>query len=276
MEIKKLWALQDIQAVNNPESVYYDAKRECLYVVNTTDGASKTGFVSKISLYGKVLDTAFTQGLLAPRGSIIKGDSLFVNQLQTLTEIDCDSGKVVSEYYNAEAVLLNDPAVDNQGNVYSSDISGDAIFRLRDGIFERWLVEREGLAWPNGLRAEGDKLYLCPWGIGDSNWVTEVPSNMKVIDLNTKEITDLGCAARIGPLDGLEQFDEGHFIVNNWWYGRVYVVDKVTGEAELVLENGLMSMGDIHYIESKKMLLCPIGNAAGEHSNQIIAYQLGS
>lgn len=274
MKLKKLWSLQDISVVNNPESVYYDSKRECLYIINTTDGASKTGFVSKVALDGKVLDAGFTQGLLAARGSIMVGDSLFVNQLQTLTEIDCVTGAVVAEYFHPEAVLLNDPAVDQEGNVYASDINGDSIFRLSKGKFERWLVNKEGLTWPNGLRVEGDKLYLCPWGIGDANWVTAVPSNMKVIDLHTKEISDLGCAAQIGPLDGLEEFDENHFIVNNWWYGKVYLVHKTTGEAECILDTGLMSMGDIHYIQSKKMLLCPIGNAAGDQSHQIIAYQI--
>ena len=269
LKFEKLWELNETKAVWNPESVFYDKDKSCIWVVNTTDGETKNGFISSVSLDCKVLEENVAGGLLAPRGSEIYNNSLFFNQLQDLTEMDLDTGKIVNEYHADDALLLNDIGIDNAGCVYSSDILGDTIYRLKDGKYENWLHDIEGLERPNGLMCEDGKMFLCPWGAGDhSTWETKVGAVVKVIDLETKEIKKLG-DAEIGPLDGLEDFDRDHIIVSNWWYGKIYIVNKTTGKVFMVLDTKEMSAGDIHYIIDKGILLIPYGNL-----NKVVAYQL--
>jgi hypothetical protein len=269
VKFTKLWELKETHAVWNPESIFFDPERDCIWVVNTADGATKSGFLSKISINGDVLDENILDGLLAPRGSEICGNSLYFNQLQDLTEMDLDTCQIVHAYHASEAILLNDIGIDQDGHVYSSDILGDAIYRLADGHFDKWLQDIDGLERPNGLLCQGDKMYLCPWGAGDhSTWETTTASIMKVIDLNTKEIRALG-DSRIGPLDGLEEFDPGHLIISNWWLGKIYIVNKVTGQTFMALDTHEQSAGDIHYIVDQGILLIPYGNL-----DKIVAYKI--
>ena len=268
LKFEKIWELKDSKAVWNPESIFYDMARNCIWVVNTADGETECGFISKISLEGKVIEERVLGGLLAARGSEIHGDSLFFNQLQELTEMNLDTGEILNSYFNPLAVALNDIAIDQDGCIYSSDLLGDAIFRLKDGKFEQWLLDIDGLERPNGLMCEGDIMYLCPWGGGDHQvWETKVGSTVKTIDLRTKEIKLLG-KAKIGPLDGLEDYDQDHIIISNWWEGKIYLVNKKNGEVQLVLNTHEMSAGDIHYIIDKRILLIPQGN-----QNKVMAYK---
>lgn len=269
-----LWSAKDPAAINNPESAWYDDDRKCIWVANTTDGASPNAFISKLSLNGQVLDSQFVGGFVALRGTYLDRRYLYTNTLTSLLRIDLETKQV--KEYQAEGTpgMLNDIAMDHRGNVYVSDIQGDTIYIVKGDKLVPWITDREGLEWPNGILIIDKTMYLSPWGLGDSNWVVPYQSSVKTIDLATKQISKLGSAAEIGSLDGIERYDNKNLLVNNWWNGKVYMVSMVTGDAQLILDGGLMSTGDINYNRKAKVLLVPIGNAAGSESHQIKAYKL--
>ncbi len=262
----KVWELQE--GITNPESVIYDAANEVLYVVNT--GAEPhTGSVLQVSLDGKVSGENFATGLNSPRGSLIVDNVLYVGEQQALTKIDLTTGKVVESYPTPEAGMLNDIAKDDAGNIYVSDIMGDAIYRLAEGKIEKW-IESPELHWPNGLLFEPGRLVLAPWGTvtNPKTWETETPGVLSVISLKTKEISALGEGKPLGNLDGVKSDGEGNYFVSDWMTGKLYLVDGTSGEATLLLTIE-QSSGDIEFIAGQNLLLVPIGM-----TNKVIAYKL--
>lgn len=273
-KVTELWSLQDNAAISNPESAWYDEARKCIWVVNTTDGASPDSFISKLSLDGEVLESNFLGGFVGLRGTYLKDNFLYTNTVNSLLKINLDT-KEYEEFKADAAVMLNDIAVDSKGNVYVTDIQGDTIYTIGEDKLVTWITDKEGLEWPNGILVIGDTMYLSPWGLGDETWTVPYQSSVKTINLSSKEISKLGAGAEIGSLDGIESYDANNLLVSNWWDGKVYMVNIKSGEAQLILDGGLMSTGDINYNRKAKVLLVPIGNAAEGESNQIIAYKLG-
>jgi DNA-binding beta-propeller fold protein YncE len=269
-----LWTAQDPAAINNPESAWYDEKRKCIWVANTTDGASPNAFISKLSLDGEVLDSNFLGGFIALRGTYLEHKYLYTNTLTSLLRIDLDTKGVTEYKAEGTPAMLNDIAMDHKGNVYVTDIQGDTIYIVNGDKLVPWITDKEGLEWPNGILIIGKTMYLSPWGIGDETWTVPYQSSVKTIDLATKQIAKLGSAAEIGSLDGIERYDHKSLLVNNWWNGKVYLVNIASGDAQLILDGGLMSTGDINYNKKANVLLVPIGNAAGNESHQIKAYKL--
>ena len=272
--VTELWSLQDAEAINNPESAWYDDANNCIWVVNTTDAASPNSFVSVLNTDGTVANPMFAGGFTALRGTCVADGFLYTNQLDCLTKIELATGKTVATYPAPGAMALNDVTMDKDGNLYSTDAQNNAIFVL-EGEKMVPFVTGEETEWPNGALCIGDTMYITPWGIGDlSTWEVDYASSVKTIDLKTKEIKALGSADKIGSLDGVEKYDDNNILVNNWWEGKVYLVNLKSGKSSLILDIGLASVGDINYNAKTKTLVVPVGNAAGDQSHQIKAYKI--
>jgi DNA-binding beta-propeller fold protein YncE len=271
---RELWTLEGGGAILNPESAFYDADTGNIYVANTGDGsgAAKNGFVSIVGPDGKVVNPAFTTGLAGPRGTWVNKNYVYTAEVSALVQIDKATGSIVKRYpcdARGGPQQLNDIVEGPDGTIYVSDLQGDKIWALKPGASatEIWLESPE-LNWPNGLRIEGRKMYLSPWGHGNADWSTDVLSNMLVIDLRTKQITKLGEGVQIGYMDGLTRLDSKTFAVTNWWDGKVVVIDSKTTHV-LAEKAWAMSTGDIFYISRTKTLLVPIGN-----ENKLVAVEL--
>jgi outer membrane protein assembly factor BamB len=228
--------------------------------------------VSIISLDGKVVNAAFTTGLAGPRGTWVNKNYVYTAEVSALVQIDKKTGGIVNRYpcdAKGGPQQLNDIVEGPDGTIYVSDLQGDKIWALKPGASatEIWLASPE-LNWPNGLRIEGKKMYLSPWGHGNADWSTDVLSNMLVIDLKTKAISKLGEGVQVGYMDGLTRLDSKTFAVTNWWDGKVVVIDSKTTQV-LAEKTWEMSTGDIFYISRSKILLVPIGN-----SNKLVAVEL--
>ncbi|MDR1579705.1 MAG: hypothetical protein LBS35_05060 [Synergistaceae bacterium] len=271
-KFETVWTLKDSPAISNPESVFFDADENCLWVANTGDGsgAAKDGFVSKISPDGKVIAEKFTkEGLAGPRGTWVTKDFVYTAEVSALVKIDKKTGEVIARYpaKSEGAQQLNDIAEGPDGTIYFSDLQGDKIWTVKGDSAEIWL-ETPDLTWPNGLRIEDGKMYVSPWGHGDETWATEVLSHLLVVDLATKKVSSVGDKVQHGYMDGLVRIDDGHFAVTNWWDGKVIIIDSKTTRnvAEITLEQ---SAGDIFYVEGLKTLFVPIGN-----SSKIVALKI--
>jgi hypothetical protein len=100
-----------------PESALFDTQRKVVYASNVAGDANAkdgVGFISKISPDGKLIELEWVKGLNAPKGMVMKGDKLYVSDVDQLVEIDIDKGEV-SNRWNAEgSKFLNDTVVDAQ------------------------------------------------------------------------------------------------------------------------------------------------------------------
>ena len=268
-EIELVW--ETPQEFKQPESVIYDSKRKFLYVSNINGlptEEKQLGFISKVTLDGRIVDLNWITELNAPKGMAIQGDKLYVADINILVEIDIDSGQVTNRYEAPDSKLLNDLAIDKEGNVYVSDLFANTIYRLSNGNFELWLKSKN-LDFPNGLYVDNERLIVATWGAvtNKETFATDVPGQLKAISLGDKAITSLGGEKPIGNLDGLEPDGKGNYYVTDWMAGKLLRITP-SGDVTLVLQ---LKQGpsDHEYIVDQKLVIIPMMN-----ENQLVAYRV--
>ena len=251
----KLWETTGFQT---PESAIVDTASNVIYVSNIAGGPADrdgNGYISKLSPDGKVTVEKWVTGLDSPKGLGLHGGKLFVADLDKLVEIDVASGNIVTKHEAAGAKILNDVAIDGEGNVYTSDWPGNAIWRLSGGTFEKWL-ESDKLANPNGLLIDGEKLIVAAWGAMEADFSTKTPGNLLAVNLADKSISNLGNGKPVGNLDGLERFDADSFIVTDWVAGKVFQITRA-GDAKELLVLGQGS-ADLTYNATTRTAIIPL------------------
>jgi DNA-binding beta-propeller fold protein YncE len=216
----KIW---ETPGFKNPESALYDKAAAVVYVSNVNGeatGKDGNGFISTVSLDGKVLVMEWVKGLDAPKGLAMAGGKLYTADIDKLVEIDPASGRILNRYEAQNAKFLNDVAADASGNVYVSDMATNTIWRLANGTFEIFLSD-EKLESPNGLLAAGDDLIVGSWGVMTDGMATKVPGHLKAVSLTDKSIRSLGAGTPIGNLDAVEPLGDDAFLVTDWVAGKV-------------------------------------------------------
>jgi len=245
------------EGFKNPESVLYDEARQIFYVSNVNgaptdkDGA---GHISKLTADGSVQEAEWVTGLDAPKGLVMRGDQLFVSDIDRLVAIDVNKGEIAGTWNAEGAKFLNDTAVDSDGRVYVSDMGDNAIYRLENGNFTLWLKDK-ALEFPNGLMVQGDRLVVASWGVMTKGFETKVPGHLKSVSITTKEVMSLGNGLSIGNLDGLEA-DGPAYLVTDWMAGSLLRIGA-SGRAKIVmyLKQG---SADHEFIESKRQVIIPM------------------
>lgn len=266
IQLNKIWELSGFK---QPESVLYDAKRDVVYVSNIEGdlvGKDGKGFISRVSLTGKLLEEKWITGLNAPKGMALSGNTLYVADIDRLVEIDLIKGQVAKKRRLPEAKFLNDVSADKKGRIYVSDTMGNTLYRLANHQFKAW-VKSDALASPNGLYAEQDRLIVGAWGVMTEGFKTSVAGHLKTISFKDKEIGDLGNAQPVANVDGVEADGEGNYFVTDWMAGTLLHITP-QGEAQPLLELGQGS-ADLDYIKDKKMLLIPLMT-----SGQLLAFEV--
>lgn len=261
----KLWEATGFQ---NPESALADTASGTIYVSNVAGGPADrdgNGYISKLSLDGKVTAEKWVTGLDSPKGLALAGGKLYVADLDKLVEIDVGSGAIVTKHEAAGAKILNDVTVDGEGRVYTSDWPGNAIWRLEGGTFEKWL-ETDKLAGPNGLIVEGDKLIVAAWGNMEPDFSTKTPGHLLTVSLADKTIADLGNGKPVGNLDGLEPFDADSYLVGDWVAGKVFQINR-SGDAKELLSLG-QGTADFAYNSETRTAIIPLMVAG-----KVVAYK---
>lgn len=248
----------ELSGFDTPESARPDPEAGVIYISNVAGKPHEkdgNGFISKISLDGKMISDKWVTGLDAPKGLEIVEERLYVADIDTLVEIDLTDGKIINRYEAPGAKILNDVAADAEGRIYVSDWAGQAIWRLDGGKFEKWL-ESDRLQNPNGLTVESDTLVVAAWGtMNPEDFSTKVPGHLIAVSLTDKSITDLGTKP-IGNLDGIEPFDAESYIVTDWVAGKVFQITRA-GEAKEILS---LSQGtaDLGFIPETRTAIIPL------------------
>lgn len=242
-EPQKAW---EASGFKNPESVVYDHAAGAIYVSNVDGepmGKDGNGFVSKLGPDGQVVAIEWIKKLNAPKGLALAGGKLYVADIDELVAIDVAQGAITARYDVPDAKFLNDVTADAQGRVYVSDMVTNSIWALDGGKLSLWLHD-DALDHPNGLLAEDEQIVVASWGTMDENAPTKVPGRMRVVDLGTKKVSDLGDSTLAGNLDGVVPDGKGGYFVTDWVNGGLFHV-LAEGKATrlLPLKQGSADLG---------------------------------
>jgi len=205
--LEKVW--ETSTEMKTPESVFYDADRDVIYVANVNENPSEkdgNGFITVLNPDGSVKVFKWIENLSAPKGMAVFDGRLYVADIDQLVEIDIENGKILNKYEAPNAVFLNDVASCMNGMIFVSDSRTAKIHVLNKGVFSVWM-EGQPFETPNGLFTEKGKLY-----VGDQN--------IYEVDIKSKKVTEIISDA--GGVDGLEKNNAGEFVFSNW-PGRIFI-----------------------------------------------------
>jgi sugar lactone lactonase YvrE len=232
--------------LHTAESVIFDASKNTLYVScidGKPDEKDGKGFISKVSVDGKIEKSDWASGLDAPKGMGIYKNKLYVADITRVDVIDIQTGKVTAKIEIEGAKFLNDITVDKAGNVYISDSQTGKIHVLKNDKAEVYFESPE-IKGPNGLLALDRELYILDFSSG---------INYKLsADKNLTKFAETSKGA-----DGVVLAGDGGYFVSSW-NGEVYYV-SAQGQATKLLDtkDQQISAADIEYDVKSKTLYVP-------------------
>ena len=239
-----------------PESILLDAKNNVLYV-SSIDGTPQdkdgNGFISQVTLDGKIKNLKWVTGLDAPKGMGLYNNNLYIADISRLVTVDISTGKITNKLDIEGATFLNDITVDKTGNVYVSDSNTGKIHIVKNGMAEVY-YEGPEIKGVNGLLAGANELYVVDFATG---------KNFKLS--KDKKLTYF-CTTAEGA-DGVVPVGKDEYLVSSWHGEVAYVNSK--GEAQKLLDtrDQKFSAADIEYDPKTKTLFVPTFNA-----NTVMAY----
>lgn len=221
-----------------PESVLADAAHNRIVVSNIVGNpgaADGNGYLSLLSMDGKIIARHWVDGMDAPKGMAISGGRLYAADITKVRVVDLASGRLVETIDVPGSVFLNDMTQDSAGKVYVSDMLSDTIYRI-DGDKPELFVKDPLLASPNGVFADGDRLIVASWGkgINKADFSTAEPGGLLSVDLVTKTITPLPGAQNFADLDGVIAIG-GTIYATAYMTGTLYSY-KPGGKPEAVVQ----------------------------------------
>lgn len=217
----------------HPESVLYSKTHQVIFVTNIASGnpleTKAVGYISKISIEGKVIKSKWIEGLKAPKGMAIFNDFLYVADVNELVEIDIKKEKIVKKYKVKGATFLNDVTSDNLGTIYFSDMFENKIHMLKNKKVS--VISNNDMPSPNGLKMiDPAHLIIGFWGndLDKKTFQTKNKGGLVAVDLKQFEVTneDLNQSECRGNLDGVDTDSNGNLWVSDWVTGDVYKVLK--------------------------------------------------
>lgn len=252
--LKLLWETE--AKLTTCESVLHDDSEDVLYVANINGGPDQkdgNGFISKVSMDGKITEEQWVKGMDAPKGMGLRDGKLYVTDIDRVHEIDTKSGKITKTYPVQGSKFLNDIAVDND-KVYISDNRGGSVYVIEDGKLSTFMDKLQG---PNGLFSDGGDLLMALW---DAKSLNSVDVSSKEITLRTEGIENP---------DGIEAIGNNEYLVSSW-NGLVHHIDS-DWKKTLVLDtrSDTVNAADIEYVKSKNLLLVPTF-----FKNTVMAYEV--
>lgn len=237
------WTTEGIFA--SPESAIYDERRDVIYVSNVNGyTVNGLGYLSALSVDGEVITEKWLDGVNAPTGMAIKGDTLYVGDFNRVAEIDIPT-QTIRRFYEApdENPGINDLALSPDGDLFVSASAANAIYRLEDGELVTWLQSDE-LQYANGLLADDASLFVAGF-------------HLRRVDLISKKIERVGGDDVLEDLESIAEAPGGGFFVTMIGVKQIMHVDR-SGEATPVFERSTFS-ADIEIIPSLSLLIAPSG-----------------
>src|SRR5690606_30084834 len=236
-----LTSIADV-GLQTPESVLYDEQADVYLVSNINGeplGRDDNGFISRIRPDGSVEQLKWIDGttdavtLNAPKGMALKGDTLFVSDIDTVRAFHRTTGAPLGARGVANASFLNDLATGPDGTLYVSDTGVDATFSStgRDAIYRftssgaEQIAAAPAISAPNGLVVDDQGIVVV--GFADSVIVRIPAAGGAPVPIGT---------APRGQLDGVVRLDDGSLLVSSWAGQAIYRIGS-DASARTVVEN---------------------------------------
>ncbi|MGY8653991.1 MAG: hypothetical protein ACKVJX_10255 [Verrucomicrobiia bacterium] len=263
-----VWSIAE--GLKAPESAYVDPVSGFLFLSQIGEGGGKgkdgDGWISKLSVEGKMIKNKWVTGLDAPKGLRSHGKLLWVSDIDQIVAIAIAGGTILQRVPIKGAQFLNDLATGPDGSVFVSDMAASAIYRHKGGRTTLFAAGEE-LEHPNGLLVHNGKLIIGGWGRGlQDDFTTLTPGRLLSIDLRTGRQRTI-TPKPTGNLDGIEADGKGGYIVTDWIAGKVFRVSK-SGKAKVIMEFP-KGAADHAYLADRRWLILP-----EMLENKLTAFQL--
>lgn len=261
-KLVKLWETDSVLKV--PESVLYDQQNKVLYVSNIDGepwGKDGKGFISKLSLDGKVIAKEWVTGLNAPKGMGLYKNKLYVADLSEIVVIDIAKGVIVSRLKVTGATGLNDITIAANSILSVSDSKNKMVYTFPVDFFKKLslVLDSTDLKGPNGLLAYNNLLYVLDAGSLYTYKYDKKTGKQFVEIVNGMETST----------DGIENVGGNEFIVSSW-SGVVYYINA-DGSKEVLLDGReqKINSADIGYNHAERIVYIPTF-----WKNTVAAYKL--
>lgn len=257
--IRHLWTVDS--GLFEPESVAIDEARGMIYVSNVVGyGENGKGYISRISMSGRMVDEKWIDGLDAPTGMAIHGDKLYFADYGTLRVVDLRTGNVAESHKAPHArPCLNDVAVAGDGAVYVSASCIKTVYTLKGGALVPLIEGSDALNFVNGLYAAQDMLLTGGWQI----WIWDRKSGEPLAN---------GPVTRqdnVRDIDGIA-WDGEEFIFSMVGDARLWRL-AASGKATAISEESYNAV-DFEYDHVTGLLVMPRIGKDGDH--KVSAYRL--
>ncbi|NJD18863.1 MAG: SMP-30/gluconolactonase/LRE family protein [Gemmatimonadetes bacterium] len=250
-DVEEVWATPDTFLTS--ESVLKDPARDLLYVTSFDNQyatrSAPSGYISTLSLDGRILEHRWLDGLNAPTGMDIRRDTLWICERKDLLAIEIASRRIVGRWPIPDVVFPNDLVVDDDGAVYVSDTRtgnwpASRIYRFKDGSFE--IFADEGIDGANGLWIRDGALLVGNSGDG----------MLKRVDLKTRRVEDV-VSLGSGIVDGIRVDEDGNLLVS-FWEGQLFRIGPQGDVVELLdALPAHWNTADFEYLPEQRLLVIP-------------------
>jgi hypothetical protein len=246
-----------------PESVLYDSAGDAYFVSNINGDPSRkddNGFIARVNPDGRVDELTFVNGadtnvtLHAPKGMAIRGDTLFVADIDEVRLFSRVNGEPLGSWPVRGATFLNDVHVGPGGTVYVTDTGwnpdftpngSDAVYRFDAGGRATAVARGRDLNGPNGVVATDSGLVIAAnngdlYRLGERGARTALPKPPG------------------GGLDGLMRTADGAWLVSSWGDSTVRRLEP--GDSTWTVVARYESPADIGVDTRRGRLLIPVFN----------------
>lgn len=252
-----------IEGFSSPESVI--VKNQDVYVSNVGKELKPTakdgdGFISKLDTNGKIKELHFIDGLNAPKGMGIIGNTLFVADVDTVKGFDIKTKKEVFSLSFDKVNFLNDITIKDKHSFFVSATDIGAIYEVN--IKNKSYKKVIDFTTANGLFYKDGILYAAELGSSPKT-MFDGKGKFYQINLKNNKLTQLGNFE--GILDGVQKVGNKIFIsdwVNFEKSGIIRVYDLKTKKESVLKVEPFMGAADLWIDEKSNKLYLPqmIGN----------------
>ena len=253
-----------VEGFSSPESTIVN--KNDLYVSNVGKELKPTlkdgdGFISKLDINGKIKELHFIDGLDAPKGMGIVGNTLFVADINTLRGFDLSTKKEVFNVVFEGVNFLNDITVKDSNTLFIGASDTSAIYEVN--ISNKSYKKLMDFTVTNGLFYEDGILYAAQLGSTTQNMFDGKGKLYKIDLKDNNKLTQLGNFE--GVLDGVTKVGNKVY-VSDWGNakdtGIVRVYDLKTKEETILKLQSFMGAADFWIDEKSKKIFMPqmIGN----------------